>query len=75
MNQVTLAEEVMAKNATVSPDREQVATFTLMTKKKTRADGDDDDGCGLGAGLFVGVHGARGVPEKLLKGAAVGGLL
>ena len=74
MNQVTLAEEVMAKNATVSPDREQVATFTIITTR-LRADGVDDDGHGLGAGLFVGVHGARPVPEKLLKGAPVGGLL
>ena len=33
---MTLAEEVMAKNATVSPDREQVATFTIMTTKKIK---------------------------------------
>ena len=33
MTQVTLAEEVMAKNATVSPDREQVATLTIITTK------------------------------------------
>ena len=72
---MTLAEEVMAKNATVSPDREQVGIVTIMTKMMVKSRWRDDDGYGLGAGLFVGVHGARRVPEKLLKGAAVGGLL